>query len=130
MESVKNNKTFTRLKVSNRTIDGLAVILKQCEDEFTGMWKFKKDDVCDIILSLRNYALSDKELNEIRKQKFTPLQRAKWLLKQVEKNSAEGGEVDINSLMKQIKVSHKAKKKTSKVSKSPSKEGGSTPSDV
>ena len=123
MDKIKKNPIKTRLKISSNTMQFLAPLLKQFEDEFSGMIKGKKDDVIDIILSLRGYALTEKEIVEIRKKKFTALQRAKWLLNQVAKNELSGDEVDFDALMKQIRAPSKPKKEKNKLKKAPSKEG-------
>ena len=121
MESLTAKKEYTRVRVSNRTLESLKLLLEQFKEEFGDMIGMKKDDAIDIVLSLRNYALSEKEIVEIRQKKFTALQRAKWLLKRVSEGNAECSDAEFETLMKQIRMSHKAKNERS--SKSPSKEG-------
>lgn len=105
METVKR-KRAPKFKISDATIEKLSPIFKQFDDEFMGVMKFKKDDVIDMLLSLRGDALSEKEILQIRTQKLSPVARVKWLLKQVEKGAAHNVELDLQSLVKQIQSPH------------------------
>jgi hypothetical protein len=122
MDALTSKKEYVRIRVSNKTLESLKMLLQQFKDEFGDMIGSKKDDAIDIMLSLRNYALSEKEIVEIRQKKFTALQRAKWLLKRVSEGNAECSDTEFETLMKQIRMSHKAKNEK-RSSKSPSKEG-------
>lgn len=120
MDTMKKNKDYSRVRISNKTLAQLEPLLKQFKDEFSDMIGSKKDDVIDIILTLRSYALSEKEIVEIRQEKFTAVQRAKWLLKRVSEGGTSCSVSEFDALMKQIRSSKK-EKKTAK--NTPSKEG-------
>ena len=115
MDKVRKTKDYLRIRISYKTLAQLEPLLKQFSDEFSDMLGTKKDEIIDLILSLRSYALCEKEISEIRQEKFTAVQRAKWLLKRVSESGADYSVTEFDSLMKQIRSSKKEKKSAEKI---------------
>lgn len=102
MGKVKDNNSKLKVILSDEARVNLESILLQLSSAFSDAVKFKIDDAANLLLSLRSYELSEKEIGVIRRTKFSPLDRAKWLLKQVENQQPDGDGLDFEKLVRQI----------------------------
>ncbi|MCJ8276472.1 MAG: hypothetical protein HRT44_11455 [Bdellovibrionales bacterium] len=121
MEPIR--KTPARVTLNVETVEKLREISSQLETEFKDILKFKRDDVVNIILSLRCQKFTTAELSQVREDKFTDKKRAEWLLKQIERSEQSGSEISFEELVKQLQ-GPKSKKKMKKTP-SPSIQGAS-----
>lgn len=118
MEPIR--KTPARVTLNVETVEKIREITSQLETEFKDILKFKRDDVVNIVLSLRCQKLTASELNQIREEKFTDKKRAEWLLKQIERSEQSGNETSFEELVKQLQS---PKPKKTKKKPSPSTQG-------
>ena len=121
-QKTKKQYKYKRVYLNDGADRKLSSLLTQVNEHFSGMVKLNKNDLANTIICEYPNKFSKKQLDHLQREFLTDLQKAKWIVLQMEKAKKEGIDVNFESLItKTQNIKYNKKRHKNKSSTTPEK---------
>ena len=117
VQTSKKKYKYNRISLNDGADKKLSALLVQVNEHLLGMVKMNKSDMANMVIDEYPNQLSKIQLNRLRENLLTDIQRAKWIVLQLEQARKDGSEVSFDQLVSRTKK-HIRKKRTEEIQKS------------
>ena len=109
VQTSKKKYKYNRISLNNGADKKLSALLVQVNKHLLGMVKINKSDMANMVIDEYPNQLSKIQLNRLRENFLTDIQRAKWIVLQLEQARKDGSKVSFDQLVSRTKKQRKSK---------------------
>ena len=91
-----------RVRLSDKAYGNVTKWVEQVDGEYGGMLSIKLTEVVNFVLEGLSPVLSKQQMAQLKEEKLTGAQKAKWLYAKCAEAEKNGLEIDFNGLLKRI----------------------------
>lgn len=127
MEEVKKRRkrnAFDRIVLSQESQNVLTKLIAEVSESSNGLLNLHGREIANFLIQSRSQSLTTKELAEIREKYFDDTKAANWMVNQIREARSQGESVDLETLIKKLRMQSVEKKQHSTKASKPRKPKG------